>query len=51
MGCYDICPTNLPSEKMIDWQIEDPSGKSIEKFHEIREIIRENVLEILKLYP
>ncbi len=43
MGCYDACPTNLPREKTVDWQIEDPSGKSIEKFREVRDIIKEKV--------
>jgi len=48
MGCFDICPINLPREKMVDWQIEDPFGKPIEKFREIRKNIREKVLGILE---
>ncbi len=51
MGCYDACPTNLPRERTVDWQIEDPSEKSIEKFREIRGIIKEKVLGILESYP
>ncbi len=51
MGCYDACPTNLPRERTVDWQIEDPSGKSIEKFREVRDIIKEKVLGILESYP
>ncbi|MFQ5887125.1 MAG: hypothetical protein ACE5HY_00335, partial [Candidatus Hydrothermarchaeales archaeon] len=43
MGCYDACPSNLPREKTVDWQMEDPSGKSLEKFREIRDIIKKKV--------
>ncbi len=46
MGCYDACPANLPRERTVDWQIEDPSGKSIEKFREVRDIIKEKVEEL-----
>jgi len=42
MGCEaDFCPA--PSLKTEDWNIEDPSGKSIEKFREVRDKIRQKV--------
>ncbi len=47
MGCYDACPANLPREKTVDWQIEDPSGKSIEKFRKVRDIIKKKVEELI----
>ncbi|MGC8816922.1 MAG: arsenate reductase ArsC [Candidatus Hadarchaeum sp.] len=43
MGCIsgELCPASLvPTE---DWGIEDPAGKSIEKFREIRDLIRKKV--------
>lgn len=43
MGCIsgELCPASLvPTE---DWKIEDPAGKSIEKFREIRDLIRAKV--------
>jgi arsenate reductase len=49
MGCMDdkFCPT-LFVPKVIDWGIEDPKGKSIEKIREIRDEIEKRVLEIVK---
>ncbi|MFQ6135411.1 MAG: low molecular weight phosphatase family protein, partial [Nitrososphaerales archaeon] len=44
MGCLakDICPAAfLP--KTEDWRVEDPAGKSIEKFRDVRDIIRDRV--------
>jgi len=51
MGCLakDFCPvTFLP--KTEDWGIEDPSGKPIEKFREVRDMIKCKVEEILSKY-
>jgi len=46
MGCGgNACPT-VPKE-VIDWQIEDPVGKGIEKFREVRNLIRGRVEELL----
>ena len=48
MGCMDknFCPTIfLP--KVIDWNLEDPKGKSIEKVREIRDEIEERVKELV----
>lgn len=47
MGCgADACPV-LPDETE-DWQTEDPSGKSIDKFREIREEIKRRVEELIE---
>lgn len=47
MGCgaEGVCPAPL-FEKVIDWQLEDPKGKPIEKVREIRDQIERNVLEL-----
>jgi arsenate reductase (thioredoxin) len=47
MGCVEkeSCPT-LFIHNVIDWNIEDPKGKSIEKVREIRDIIESRVKEL-----
>jgi arsenate reductase len=32
----------------VDWGIEDPSGKSIEKFREVRDKIRQKVEKLIE---
>lgn len=47
MGCWapGVCllVPGIPSE---DWGIEDPAGKSIEKYREMVRIIKEKVLDL-----
>lgn len=38
MGCIKGCPL-FKGKKIINWDIEDPAGKPLEKFREIRDII------------
>jgi len=48
MGCMDknFCPTIwLP--KVIEWDMEDPKGQSIEKVREIRDEIEQRVKELV----
>lgn len=47
MGCMDKdeCPMLFVSN-IVDWQIEDPKGKPIEKVREIRDEIEKRVREI-----
>ena len=49
MGCMDdkYCPA-LFLPKVIDWGIEDPKDKPIEKVREIRDEIEKRVLEIIE---
>ncbi|MCI0558241.1 MAG: arsenate reductase ArsC [Nitrososphaera sp.] len=49
MGCMDEseCPL-LFMNNVLDWGIEDPKGKSIEKVREIRDDIEKRVKEIAK---
>jgi len=48
MGCVEkeSCPT-LFIHNVIDWNIEDPKGKSIEKVREIRDVIESRVRELV----
>lgn len=42
MGCEETCPAVL-AKKIIEWEIPDPKGKSIDVFREVREIIKSKV--------
>ena len=48
MGCIEkeSCPT-LFIHNVIDWNIEDPKGKSIEKAREIRDVIESRIKELV----
>ena len=52
MGCMDKdwCPTAFVPN-LVDWGIEDPNGKSIEKVREIRDEIEERVKELTASLP
>lgn len=52
MGCItkEICPTAM-IPKMIEWNIEDPKGQSIEKVREIRDTIEQKVKELISQIP
>jgi protein-tyrosine-phosphatase len=42
MGCEETCPAVL-AKKIIEWQIPDPKGKSVDVFREVRDIIENRV--------
>jgi protein-tyrosine-phosphatase len=48
MGCIDrkSCPT-LFINNVIDWNIDDPKGKSIEQIRDIRDTIDSKIKEIV----
>ena len=48
MGCIEkeSCPT-LFIHDVIDWNIEDPKGKPLEKVREIRDVIESRVKELV----
>jgi len=46
MGCVDGCPLT-PREKTIEWKIEDPKGKSLDKYREVRDTIRNHVEKLI----
>jgi arsenate reductase len=47
MGCEETCPAVL-SKKIIEWEIPDPKGKSIDVFREVRDLIENKVRTLLK---
>lgn len=47
MGCGDACPI-FPGKRYVDWELEDPSGKSIEEVRPIRDEIERRVRELLR---
>ena len=47
MGCEETCPAIL-AKKIIEWDIPDPKGKSINVFREVRNIIEEKVKKLLE---
>lgn len=47
LGCHDVCPF-VPAKMHIEWDIEDPKGKSFYFFRQVREKIREKVLKFIK---
>ena len=46
MGCIDVC-TISPKDKIIEWSIEDPKGKSIDFYRRIRDQIENNVKKLI----
>ena len=47
MGCEETCPAVL-AKKIIEWEIPDPKGKSIDVFREVRDLIEDKVRHLLK---
>ena len=49
MGCMDkeSCPT-LFVQNVLDWEIPDPKGKSLDDVRKIRDMIEKRVLELCK---
>ena len=46
MGCGEACPV-VPGVTRMDWPLEDPKGKPIERVREIRDEVRSRVEELL----
>jgi protein-tyrosine-phosphatase len=46
MGCGDACPV-FPGKRYLDWELEDPSGKSLEQIRPIRDEIDRRILTLL----
>jgi arsenate reductase (thioredoxin) len=42
MGCGDACPI-YPGKRYLDWDLPDPSGRSVEEVREIRDEIDRKV--------
>ncbi|HEX6285843.1 MAG TPA: arsenate reductase ArsC [Acidimicrobiia bacterium] len=42
MGCGDACPV-FPGKRYVDWELEDPSGKTLEHVRPIRDDLEQRV--------
>jgi protein-tyrosine-phosphatase len=42
MGCGDACPV-YPGKRYLDWELEDPAGRSVEEVRPIRDDIERRV--------
>lgn len=49
MGCGESCPY-VPGVKIIDWQIPDPKGQTIENVREIRDVIEGKIKELISSF-
>jgi arsenate reductase len=47
MGCGEACPV-VPGLRRLDWPLEDPKGKPIERVREIRDAVRARVLQLIE---
>jgi arsenate reductase (thioredoxin) len=46
MGCGEQCPV-VPGLKRLDWALEDPKGKPVERVREIRDEVKDRVMGLL----
>jgi protein-tyrosine-phosphatase len=46
MGCGDACPI-FPGKRYVDWEVDDPAGKSIEEVRVIRDDLEGRVRALL----
>jgi arsenate reductase (thioredoxin) len=46
MGCGDACPV-FPGKRYLDWELDDPSGLSVEEVRPIRDEIDRRVRHLL----
>jgi protein-tyrosine-phosphatase len=47
MGCGDACPV-YPGKRYLDWELDDPSGRSVEEVRPIRDEIERRVRALLE---
>ena len=46
MGCGDACPV-IPGKRYLDWELDDPAGKSLQDVRPIRDEIEVRVRELM----
>jgi protein-tyrosine-phosphatase len=46
MGCGDACPV-FPGKRYLDWELDDPAGKSVEDVRPVRDEIEHRVRHLL----
>jgi arsenate reductase len=47
MGCGEACPY-VPGLRRLDWPLEDPKGKPVERVREIRDEVKDRVMGLLR---
>ena len=47
MGCGEACPV-VPGLRRLDWPLEDPKGKPVERVREIRDEVKSRVSALLE---
>ncbi len=47
MGCGEACP-HVPGLERLDWPLEDPKGKPLERVREIRDEIRARIQALVR---
>ncbi len=47
MGCGDACPI-YPGKRYLDWELEDPAGKTADEIRPIRDEINRRVRDLLE---
>ena len=47
MGCGDTCPV-APGARTIDWELDDPKGRTVNDVRAIRDSIRALVTELIE---
>ena len=46
MGCGDACPV-YPGRRYLDWELDDPAGRSLAQVRVIRDDVERRVLALL----
>jgi arsenate reductase len=46
MGCGDACPV-YPGKRYVDWELDDPAGKSVEEVRPIRDDLERRVRDLM----
>ena len=46
MGCGDTCPV-FPGKRYVDWELEDPAGKTLEEVRPIRDELEKRVRSLM----
>ena len=47
MGCGDTCPI-YPSKRYLDWELEDPAGRTLDEVRSIRDEIDRKVRSLVR---
>jgi arsenate reductase len=47
MGCGDACPV-FPGKRYVDWELDDPAGKSLAEVRPVRDEIERRVRQLLE---